>query len=207
LGLDTGRGGIEIVCNPIAITPLETKTVLFSRLLESPVFDPITGFGGTGVPGTYILPEDLDGNSKFVDRASFVGCVQDGPFASRIVRLGPGKFVTDHCLVRGVDDRYKSFLSSRSVAGTMKLASYFEFHVDLEGEPITTSHRIHDGGHVAIGGEMSNFYSSPGGRCFFSLHLLKKLTCCQIRSYVLSPSRQSGSYMVELATNASLSPF
>jgi hypothetical protein len=174
-------------------------------LLESPVFDPITGFGGTGEPGTYILPEDPDGTSKFFDRASFVGCVPDGPFASQIVRLGPGKFITDHCLVRGVDDRYKSFLSSRSVASTMKFSSYFDFHVDLEGAPITSSHRIHDGGHVAVGGEMSNFYSSPGGQRFYFLHLLEKLTC-QIRSHVLSPSRQSGSYMVELATNASLSP-
>ena len=130
------------------------------------MFDPISGFGGTGVPGTYILPEDPDGTSKFFDRASFVGCVQDGPFASRIIPLGPGKLVTDHCLVRGVDDGYKSFISSRSVASTMKFASYFEFHVDLEGEPITPSHRIHDGGHVAVGGEMSNFYSSPGGRRF-----------------------------------------
>lgn len=46
----------------------------------------------------------------------------------------------------------------------MKFASYFDFHVELEGQPITTSHRIHDGGHVAVGGEMSNFYSSPGGQ-------------------------------------------
>jgi tyrosinase len=131
------------------------------------LFDPISGFGGTGEPGTYVLPEDLDATSKVFDPASFVGCVKDGPFASRIVRLGPGKLVTDHCLVRGVDDEYKQFISSRSVASTMKLSSYFEFHVDLEGEPITTSHRMHDGGHVAVGGEMSNFYSSPGGRCFF----------------------------------------
>ena len=197
------------MCNPIAITLLETKMIPFSRLLESPVFDPITGFGGTGVPGTYILPEDPDGTSKFFDRASFVGCVPDGPFASRIVPLGPGKFITDHCLVRGVDDSYKSFISSHSVASTMKLPSYFEFHVDLEGEPITTSHRMHDGGHVAVGGEMSNFYSSPGGQWFFnsSPSPQKKLICCQIRSHVLSPPRQFGPYMVELATNASLSPF
>ena len=68
-----------------------------------------------------------------------------------------------------MDDRFKTFISSRSMASTMKFGSYFDFHVDLEGAPITTSHRIHDGGHVAVGGEMSNFYSSPGGqRLFFS---------------------------------------
>ena len=47
-------------------------------LLESPVFDPITGFGETGVAGTYTLPEDLDGTSKFFGHASFVGCMPDG---------------------------------------------------------------------------------------------------------------------------------
>ncbi|KAF8802282.1 tyrosinase [Phlegmacium glaucopus] len=139
-------------------------------LLDSPVFDPITGFGGTGVPGTYILPEDPDGTSKFFDRASFVGCVQDGPFASQVVRLGPGKLITDHCLVRGVDDAYKTFLTSRSVALTMKFPSFFDFHVDLEGQPLTPTHRIHDGGHVATGGEMSNFYSSPGDPIFYLHH-------------------------------------
>lgn len=164
LGLDTRRRGIEIVCNPIVI---ETSLILFSRLLESPVFDPISGFGGTGVPGTYILPEDPDGTSKFFDRASFVGCVQDGPFASQTIRLGPGKLITDHCLVRGVNDAFKTFLTSRSVAAAMNLPSFFEFHVDLEGAPLTPTNRIHDGGHVAVGGEMSNFYSSPAGQRFF----------------------------------------
>ena len=141
--------------------------ILFSRLLESPVFDPISGFGGTGVPGTYILPEDPDGTSKFFDRASFVGCVQDGPFASQTIRLGPGKLITDHCLVRGVNDAFKALLTSRSVAATMNLPSFFEFHIDLEGAPLTPTNRIHDGGHIAVGGEMSNFYSSPGGQRFF----------------------------------------
>ena len=111
MGLDAGRRRIEIVCNPAAIeSSLETNTILFSRLLESPIFDPITGFGGNGVPGTYILPEDLDGTSKFFSREAFVGCIQDGPFASQTIRLGPGKFITDHCLVRGVDDTAKTSL-------------------------------------------------------------------------------------------------
>ena len=28
---------------------------------------------------------------------------------------------------------------------------------------------MHDGGHIAVGGELSNFYSSPDGQRFFSL--------------------------------------
>ena len=152
------------------------KRFFLSRLLESPVFDSISGFGGTGVPGTYTLPEDPDGTSKFLNPAIWFGCVQDGPFASRVVRLGPGKLITEHCLVRGVEDRFKTLLSSRSVANSTKLKSYAEFHIDLEGQPITPTNRIHDGGHIAVGGEMSNFYSSPGGQqSFFFFTFLRNL--------------------------------
>lgn len=41
----------------------------------------------------------------------------------------------------------------------------------MEGEPITSDHRMHDGGHFAVGGEMSNFYSSPGGTRSIDLFL------------------------------------
>ena len=78
-----------------------SSTISFHK---SPVFDPATGFGGTGIggtgiPGTYTLPKDVAGTSKFFDPESFVGCVTDGPFYSYTVHLGPGKSVTDHCLV------------------------------------------------------------------------------------------------------------
>ena len=49
------------------------------------------------------------------------------------------------------------------------------------------------------------FTRAPVVGGFLFLQLPKKLTC-QIRSHFLSSSRQSGSYMVELATNAPLSP-
>ena len=125
----------------------------------------MTGFGGSGVPGTYTLPPDPDGTSKFFDRNSFVGCVQDGPFASYVLRMGPGKFVTEHCLVRGVNDSYKQYLTSTELAKVMNLPTFEKFHIELEGRPVTKEHKIHTGGHAAVGGEMSNFYSSPAGSC------------------------------------------
>ncbi|KAF8802290.1 Di-copper centre-containing protein [Phlegmacium glaucopus] len=139
-------------------------------LLEAAVFDSATGFGGNGVPGTYTLPPDPDGTSKFYSPESFVGCVQDGPFASYVVRMGPGKLVTDHCLVRGVDDTYKRYLTSTEVAKITSLRTFEEFHIDLEGRPVTVDHKIHDGGHDAVGGEMSNFYSSPADPLFYLHH-------------------------------------
>ena len=136
-------------------------------LLESPVFDPVTGFGGSGVPGTYTLPKDPDGTNKFFIPSSFVGCVQDGPFASYVIRLGPGKLITDHCLVRGVNDTFKQFVTSSAVANATRLSTFELFRIELEGKPITPTSKMHDGGHIAVGGEMSNFYSSLAGRCGF----------------------------------------
>ena len=72
------------------------RLIFVHSLLESPVFDAVTGFGGNGVPGAYTLPVDPDGTNKFYIPSSFVGCVQDGPFASYVICLGPGKLITDH---------------------------------------------------------------------------------------------------------------
>ena len=147
---------------------MRLNVVHLYSLLESPVFDPVTGFGGNGVPGTYTLPKDPDGTNKFFIPSSFVGCVQDGPFASYVVRLGPGKLITDHCLVRGVNDNFKQFVTSFAVANATKLPTFELFRIELEGKPITPTHKMHDGGHIAVGGEMSNFYSSLAGRLWFS---------------------------------------
>ncbi|KAF8155707.1 tyrosinase [Crassisporium funariophilum] len=139
-------------------------------LINAPVFDPITGFGGNGVPGTYTLPPDPVHASKLYNPEAFVGCVADGPFATYTLRLGPGKMVTDHCLVRGIDDKYKEFITSSAVANTTKSETYELFRIELEGATVTPTHKMHDGGHLAIGGDMSNFYSSPGDPLFYLHH-------------------------------------
>ncbi|KAF8802289.1 tyrosinase [Phlegmacium glaucopus] len=137
---------------------------------NSPVFDPATGFGGTGVPGTYTLPKDEAGTSKFFDPESFVGCVADGPFSSYTIRLGPGKLVTDHCLVRGINSTYTRYFSSSAVANATSLPTFEKFRIELEGMPITPTHKMHDGAHLSVGGEMSNFYSSPADPLFYLHH-------------------------------------
>ena len=73
-----------------------------------------------------------------------------------------GNFVTEHCL-RGVNDSYKQYRTSTEFA--MNLPTFEKFHIDLEGRPLTKEHEIHTGGHAAVGGEMSNFYSSPADSC------------------------------------------
>ena len=82
-----------------------------------------------------------------------------------MIRMGPGKFVTEHCLVRGVRDSYRQYPTFTELAKVMNLPTFEKFHIDLEGRPVTKEQKIHTGGQAAVGGEMSNFYSSPPGSC------------------------------------------
>ncbi|KAF8178229.1 tyrosinase [Pholiota molesta] len=137
---------------------------------SAPVFDPITGFGGDGVPGTYVVPENIPAD-QLVFPSAFRGCVLDGPFANYTVRLGPGKLRTaPHCLTRGIANEDSVYLNSRALANTTRQPTFALFRIELEGKPITPDHKIHDGGHFAIGGDMSNFYSSPADPLFYLHH-------------------------------------
>ncbi|KAF8954698.1 tyrosinase [Flammula alnicola] len=140
-----------------------------SSLSNAPVFDPITGFGGNGVPGTYTLPPNIPADHR-VDPQGFDGCVRDGPFANYTLHCGPGKLTTDHCLTRHVRPTARNYLNSTAVANIMKLPTFELFRVELEGQPVTNGFRVHDGGHWGIGGEMGNFYSSPGDPLFYLHH-------------------------------------
>ncbi|KAG2011131.1 hypothetical protein CC2G_011279 [Coprinopsis cinerea AmutBmut pab1-1] len=61
-------------------------------MIESPIFDPITGFGGDGIPGTYTLPPDPQNRTGIPDPSTWKGCVMDGPFNATAwkINLGPG---------------------------------------------------------------------------------------------------------------------
>ena len=140
---------------------MQESLTLF-RMKQAPVFDPVTGFGGDGVPGTYVLPKNIEA-SELIFPEEYRGCVQDGPFANLTLRLGPGVHRTTHCLTRGIRNANSIYLNSTAIANVTKSATFEVFRVQVEGEPVTSDHRMHDGGHIAVGGEMSNLYSSPGG--------------------------------------------
>ena len=140
---------------------MQESLTLF-RMKQAPVFDPVTGFGGDGVPGTYVLPQGIEA-SELIFPEEFRGCVQDGPFANLTLRLGPGVHRTTHCLTRGIGNVDSIYLNSTAIANATKSATFEVFRVQVEGKPITSDHRMHDGGHFAVGGDMSNVYSSPGG--------------------------------------------
>lgn len=105
----------------------------------------------------------LFGNESHVGGYTGGGCVTDGPFASYNLSFGPGTLVTNHCLRRAFNTVLPPFLNSTQVANTTKHTAFETSRIGLEGTPVTPTFKIHDGGHLAVGGEMLNRYSSPGG--------------------------------------------
>jgi tyrosinase len=62
-------------------------------------------------------------------------------------------------------------MTTSAVANATRQPTFELFRIELEGKPITPTSKMHDGGHIAVGGEMSNFYSSLAGWWFLSLFL------------------------------------
>ncbi len=138
-----------------------------TRISKSPIWDPDTGFGGDGVPGTYVVPTDPDpNNSSRIIAPGYRGCVKDGPFANYTLKSGPGLLVTEHCITRGFNNTNSFYLNSSAIAYTLNFPTFEQFRFELEGWPDPLVIAPHGGGHGAVGGEMSNFFSSPGGKSF-----------------------------------------
>ncbi|KAJ7698575.1 tyrosinase [Mycena rosella] len=144
---------------------------VFNSINNSPVFDPVTGFGGNGIyiPG-YAGPFNNLTNLPGWVPGTGGGCVPTGPFASYNLSLGPGTIPTNHCLTRAFNDEYAWALSSAQIANTTKQPTFENFRIELEGQPITPTMKLHDGGHFAVGAEMLNTYSSPGDPVFYLHH-------------------------------------
>nr|ATU82297.1 tyrosinase [Macrocybe gigantea] len=120
-----------------------------TRFQSSPVFDSHAGFGG------------LRGDAN--------GCVANGPFRNYTLSLGIGQVVNDHCLTRNFRKDVLPFLTMMQVANTTKQPTFEQFRTELEGDPASTP-KIHDSGHLVIGGDMSDLYSSPGDPLFYLHH-------------------------------------
>lgn len=144
--------------------------LIFSSIVNSPVLDPVHGFGGNGI--------DIPGYDGFFHNSSLIpgwkrgtggGCITDGPFVSYNLSLGPGTLVTNHCITRAFTDALADKISYKQVANTTKQPTFEKFRTELEGITVTPTVKIHDGGHFSVGGEMSNVYSSPGGELVCSI--------------------------------------
>ncbi|KAL0580214.1 hypothetical protein V5O48_001807 [Marasmius crinis-equi] len=132
----------------------------------SPIWDPIVGFGGNGVP---------TGNST----AGFQRCVVDGPYANTTLRigspLGASAAVDEpHCLTREWNNGEKDsdgdwiignmsspLYNSEAIARISALANYDAFQA-LQSGP-------HQDVHNVVRGDMLYFYS-PSDVLFFLHH-------------------------------------
>ncbi|KAL0572405.1 hypothetical protein V5O48_009566 [Marasmius crinis-equi] len=137
----------------------------------SPVFDPVYGFGGNGkdIPGY----EGPFGNYSEIpgwQYGSGGGCIQDGPFVHYNLSLGPGTVPTNHCIQRAFTPAFFSTITPEQVNHTLEKPTFELFRIELEGTPVTSTAKVHDGGHFAVSGEMNNRYSSPGDPLFYLHH-------------------------------------
>jgi tyrosinase len=125
------------------------------------VFHPVFGFGGNGV--------EVPGSSGPWNNLSFVGgftgggCIPNGPFSPYLLHVGPGTSTTTHCLTRGFNSVAVASIGPNFVAAAYNQTTFGQFRIEVEGTPSAPSFRIHDAGHLVVGGEMTDRYSSTGG--------------------------------------------
>ncbi|KAG6816142.1 hypothetical protein H0H93_008492, partial [Arthromyces matolae] len=114
-----------------------------AKFTSSPVFDALEGFG----------------NLPLVQ-----GPLSSGAFAKYrlIFGTGPPPNVTDHLIERGFDVTMLPHLTEHAVKSTLNMTTFETFRIELEGRPITVEPKIHDSGHLAVGGDMANPFNSPG---------------------------------------------
>lgn len=99
-------------------------------------------------------------------------CVTSGPFANLTLHLGPGKSQNyDHCLTRAVQDteEVRALFRSENINRILGQENYDSFWNSLDGKPFKLDWALHDGGHLAVSGDMTDYYTSPNGQwidCF-----------------------------------------
>lgn len=165
--------------------------------VASPVFDPVTGFGGNG---PYVNTTNMNNTNlgeEKVPGKTGGGCVPDGPFANVSVNMGPGTagpcfFVppsrhsltckagnsvayNPRCLIRDFSPYLVTWtLNSSLVDWALAADSYAVFDIRAQGDGISVwDMTYHGGGHAGIGGDvgdMGNPYSSPGDPLFYLHH-------------------------------------
>jgi tyrosinase len=145
--------------------------------LDSPLFDPITGFGGNG---PYVNTTNMNNTNlgeEKVPGKTGGGCVPNGPFVNLSVNMGPGNSTAynPRCLKRDFSPYLVSWtLNSSLVNWVLAADSYAVFDLRAQGDGISVwDMTYHGGGHAGVGGDtgdIGNPYSSPGDPLFYLHH-------------------------------------
>ena len=141
---------------------------------DSPVFDPVSGFGGNGQAGVPVPPPSPD---RFdIPGGTGGGCVLNGPFVNLTLNIGPGESLTynPHCLTRSISPSMAVYLTYSNIAPLAEVTTFEQFDIMTEA----TSHSpnetrritFHTGGHWTIGGDQANIYSSNSDPLFYLHH-------------------------------------
>jgi len=168
---------------------------------SSPIFDPISGFGGNGarVNMSSMMPPGIDqgilatlarlipGFDMQMAMGTGGGCVLDGPFKNRTLVIGPMGQMTPNntrCLTRSMNDKMAhESASSKSIRKLLGAKTMTEFRtwietgsmswsVGLKGLNITNEGGdMHNLGHGGIGGEMVDVFNSANDPLFFMHHM------------------------------------
>ena len=76
------------------------------------------------------------------------GCITDGPFAGYMNSIGPGYWLTDHCITRFVSNDFSGSAAQEFIDKCYEEETFVEAWPCLEGAP-------HSAGHSGIGGLVS----------------------------------------------------
>lgn len=145
-------------------------------VLDSPVFDPATGFGGNG-------PYIPDSEAAVFPNLPFVvpgrsggGCVPDGPFAGRNISLALGATLAydPHCLRRDVSPYIVARAGNQGVVNNALAApDFYQFNRRVQGGLNPDEMTLHASVHIGVGGntgDIANVNSSPGDPLFYLHH-------------------------------------
>lgn len=131
-----------------------------TSVFDSPVFDPVTGFGGNG---PYVEANATENVFNLTGRLGG-GCVSDGPFTSADFTVN---YPEPHCLTRDFIPWVMNGWTQQSLVDNVQSQpDYTTWARAVEGIPSFSEPNIHGGGHFGIGGvlgQMGDAYNSPGG--------------------------------------------
>jgi tyrosinase len=143
------------------------------RFEDSPVFDPVYGFGGNGKGGSVPAPPPQSMNQSQLPAGN---CIADGAFAGLVSSLGPGYSLDvkkPHCIIRNFNSTFadETLGWTNNVIPLLKEADFANF-TNAFNFPTNTNTPIgvHGGGHGSVYGEMGNVYSSINDPLFFLHH-------------------------------------
>ncbi|KAF2666152.1 Di-copper centre-containing protein [Microthyrium microscopicum] len=133
--------------------------------VKSPLFDPVSGFGGNGKKEKNA--GGFGGFGGFGFGGTGGGCITDGPFVNRTLRIGPqGKMAVNNtrCLRRDFNPNVVDQTANKKVLGPLLNSKTYAQFCQVIGM------QLHNVGHMSVGGEMMDPFNSVNDPLFFLHH-------------------------------------